>query len=458
MRARGPWILLACLPWLTASAHAEDDALRARLEVLERRNAELETRVRDLEQEQSAAGARDAAPAGRADWTDRVRLSGSANAGYYRGGSGTPFDESSFQLWDARLFVDADLGDDVRVGNSKVANATGLTFEWQVLRLGELQHEHDGTIGEMYFDVEGVGGFDWLNAQVGRFQLPVGENYRRFSRGYRDNPFISNTVGGPWWWDEGVRLHGSSKGTERSYGYVLSLSDGETDLTEDANRDLQSTLKLWARPWPWLQVSASMLRSGAIGSDEEDASGALWLGETWATPLGLWTDVPTFHEGAPVPDGPSEIADTTFLGSDVVLSGERAGRLWLAWGRYGIDSTGASLFDRTLHYWVAEWVFPLRTLSPELTPFYLALRANGLGTYDDDEGYLLDSREDDRFGYNMESLEAFSIGLGWHLNRSVTLRAEFTHLDVGVVRGVSDAIEDEAGGSDYFGLELGAAF
>ena len=42
---------------------------------------------------------------------------------------------------------------------------------------------------------------------------------------------------------------------------------------------------------------------------------------------------------------------------------------------------------------------------------YLALRANGLGTYNKDEGYLLDFRYGD-VGYNMRALDAYSVALG----------------------------------------------
>jgi len=52
---------------------------------------------------------------------------------------------------------------------------------------------------------------------------------------------------------------------------------------------------------------------------------------------------------------------------------------------------------------------------------------NGLGTYDDGEGYVLDIGQAFTLGYNVRALEVYSIVLGWHLTRWTTLRAEFSH-------------------------------
>ena len=62
----------------------------------------------------------------------------------------------------------------------------------------------------------------------------------------------------------------------------------------------------------------SGLLSGEIGRTNHAASGALWLGETWAMPLGNWTAVPNFVDGVPVPDGPTVIDRTWLVGGDAV--------------------------------------------------------------------------------------------------------------------------------------------
>ena len=141
---------------------------------------------------------------------------------------------------DARLFVDAELARDVEVADATVVRTIGTTLEWDLVRIGELQNQ----VGELYVDFQGLADSSWLNAQVGRFQIPLGENYLRFSKGYRDNPFISNTVGGPWWWDEGVRVYGQE--SRGRFGYVASISNGDTNFNTD-NKPIRRARSICSR-------------------------------------------------------------------------------------------------------------------------------------------------------------------------------------------------------------------
>lgn len=383
---------------------------------------------------------------------ERVRISGSWLGAWFDARPGSQVQQDDFSTWDARLFADVELGRDLALGTRPLLQALGVRFEWEFARLGQRVDDY----GEFYLDLQGVGGSSWLNAQVGRFQIPVGESYLRFSMGYRDNPFLSNTVGGAWWADEGVRIHGSDP-TGR-FAYVASVSSGETALDSSADGDGQATLKLIARPTPWLQLSASGLWSAPSGSDEYPADGALWLGETWARAFGAGAPGPNVHEGAVAPDAPGRLDGTWYLGADAVLTHPRGARLWLSYGLYRIDSSGPSLYDRTLHTWIAELVLEGRLASPVLRPFYLALRANGLGTYDGGRGYLLDVRYTGRFGYNMQSLEAYSLGVGWRLCRWATLKLEYTYQDADLVGGAGGVLGARAADASYWGAGLGLAF
>jgi hypothetical protein len=49
---------------------------------------------------------------------------------------------------------------------------------------------------------------EWLNLEVGRFQIPYGENYLRFGRGRASDPFVALSASPPWFWDEGLKLWG----------------------------------------------------------------------------------------------------------------------------------------------------------------------------------------------------------------------------------------------------------
>jgi hypothetical protein len=412
---------------------------------------QLERRVGELEQAESETGATPSA-AWLPDWTQRVRVGGSASVGYFRRDELSPEDSDAFQVWDARLFVDAELADRVELFGTTAIRNIGATVEWDLVRIGELQNQ----VGELYADFQGLGDSSWWNAQVGRFQIPLGENYLRFSKGYRDNPFISNTVGGPWWWDEGVKLYGHEE--KSRFGYVASVSNGETDFNIDSNSDPQGTLKLYADPWAWLHLSVSGLVSGEIGRSSQASSGALWLGETWAMPVGSWTDVPNFIDGVPVADGPNVIDHTWFLGADAVVKPLEGLRIWLAGGTYHIEAEGGGPYDRDLHYWVAEIVAEGSLVSPALQPLYLALRANGLTTADSERGYMLYYHLDDTVGYNQRDLDEYSAALGVRIGQYVVLRGEYAFRDIELVRGVTPDIRSAIDDSHWFAFDVGVAF
>jgi len=424
---------------LAGPARADQEQLQMLVE-------DLAERVRELESSRAAAGG------GGAAWAERIRLSGSADLGYYGGQGDSVFEEDAFAVRDLRLFLDADLGREIRAGEHLLVRNVGFTFEWNLVRTAEL----DNDVGEAYVDLQAIGGMPWLNVQLGRFQIPVGEEYLRYSKGFAHRPLISQTVGGPWWWDEGIRIYGDWLGGR--IGYVASLSNGDTPFNVDSNGDKQATLKLIAQPMDWLRVSGSVLRSGRIGRSDEGASGALWLGESWARAFGGPSSVPNFVDGMVVPDGPNRLTDTLLLAGDVIVDLPEQLRLWLAYGNYEIETDGASLYDRNLEYWIAELILRGALLAPELSGAWLALRANGLGSYDDGRGYLLDSRRRNTLGFNMESITVYSIGLGWQLSHGLTLRAEYSFHHVDTVDGVTEAIRHAADRADLFGIELGAHF
>jgi hypothetical protein len=440
LAASGAAALLAA----PAIAAAGEEELLERIE-------QLELRIQDLEASQPPAPSTGAG-AGGGGWTRHLRLGGSANAGYFGGEPDSLFEPDAFQIWDARLFLDAQLGDDVSVAEHTVFRNVGFFFEWDLVRLGSLENR----VGEMYADFQGFLDSDALSFQLGRFQIPVGEAYLRYSQGYAKQPFVSNAVGGPWWWDEGVRFYGSSP--EHGVGYVSSISNGSTPFNEYGGDGTQLTLKLFWRPLSWLYVSASGLRTGQLGSSTTPASGALWLGESWARAFGASSSVPNYQDSVEVVDGPNQLDQTWLAAGDVVLDFAEKARIWLAYGRYTIDSRGGEAYDRVLHYWIAEAILRGAWLSRPLAPFYLGVRANALGTFDGDAGYLLDFRRSSQLGFNMESLTAYSTVLGWDLTSNLRLRVEYTFQDIDLVRGVSLAVADAARRADFFAIELGASF
>src|SRR5262245_20384499 len=97
------------------------------------RMKELERRVGELEQKEAERNAdRGGGGAWLPEWTQRVRLSGSASVGYFYRGDLTPEDDNAFEVWDARLFVDAELADHVQLGGATAVRNIGATFEWNL--------------------------------------------------------------------------------------------------------------------------------------------------------------------------------------------------------------------------------------------------------------------------------------------------------------------------------------
>ena len=436
-----------CVLCLAESAGADEAALLRKIEALEQRVQELEGE-RALRDEQSPRAPESSSSA---DWTRRVRIGGSSDQGFFGGGDHSQVPSDGFDIWDARFFVDAGLGQDVRFDDLTLFRDIGLSFEWDLVRIGSLQND----VGDLYADFQGALGSDWLNFQVGRFQIPVGEAYLRYGKGYASNPFVSNSFG-PWFWDEGVKLY--SLAGEGRFGYVASIENGDTPFNVDSDADKQLTLKLFADPLPWLHLSVSALRSGELGSSSNAASGSLWLGESWARAFGAGSSVTNYQDGVAVPDGPNEIRETWLVDGDAIIDLEDKARLWLGYGEYHIDSSEGTFYDRTLRYWIAELILRGAWLAEPLRPFYAGVRGQSLGTTDTDEGYLLDFRRASSLGYNMQQLTALSGVLGWDITSWLRMRAEYTRLDIDLVRGVGQDMRGEARDADYFAVELGAHF
>ncbi len=434
-------LLVSCQLMVGGAAVAEDAD--------ERKIEELEERIEELEA--SGSGASSLLTA----WSDRIRLSGSGRTGYYEGQSGSPMHDRGFQIWDVRFFVDAELGGPIDIADHTIVRNVGFTFEWSLVRIGRLTNE----VGEMYVDVQGIADSPWLNFQFGRFQLPVGEGYLLFSRGTPNNPFITNAVAAPWYWDEGIKFYGASEGN--LFSYVASITAGETSFNTDLSDEQQFTLKLMTDPTPWLHISVSGLYSGSVGSaSNAGTGGSLWLGESWARAFGANFGSPTpqnYVDGIAVANGPNVIDNSWFAGADVILNWPDQLRMWLAYGRWSIDQ-GSSTYDRRFHSWIAELVLYGGLIMPELADVFVGGRVSGLGTYDTGKGYLLDFRSGSTFGYNMETLTQYSVVLGWAPLDELTLRVEYTHVNLDLVRGVSAALRDLADESDSVAIELGVQF
>lgn len=442
---------VTCALALTQAAWAASDVAT---EMPDDAYIRLERRVADLETELDAAreDASRSVQAGSSDWTRYVRLGGSANLGWYDGQEDGLLAGAGFQVRDARLFVDAELGQSLELFGHTVVRNAGFSFEWDLVRIGLLRN----TVGEAYAELQGIAGSDWLNLRLGRFQIPVGEAYLRYSHGRWKNPFVSQPVTGTWWWDEGVAVYGGGFGGWLSY--VASITDNETALNTSESSQKQYSLKLKTEPQPWLALSASFLYGGRIGSATSPGSGGgLWLGETWGRGIGVNSSLQVYQDGVAVPDGPLDVESTWFAGGDVIFDFEDKARLWLSYGAWNLESPDAS-YDRRMQSWIAELVVQAQLLSPVLDGIYVGVRGSGLGTYDGGRGYSYDFRTLDQFGYNMRSLEEVSAVIGWWPVDPIVLRFEYTHRRVTLVDGSPQALQDASDDLDLWAIEIGVHF
>ena len=440
--------VLVCLTGTPAFA-GDPDPRDAELSQLHDAVDKLEQRINELESQKTAA----VSSSGAGAWAERVRISGSSDLTWLHGQDYGPFSHVGASIYDLRLFLDADLARDVQMGDAKLLRDAGFGFEWNITRNGTLFN----NLGEVYVDLRGLADQDWLNVQFGRFQIPFGENYLRFSRGKYADPFIALSAPPPWFWDEGVKVWG--KLFEGKASYNFSITDGENAASALPNGSEQLSLKLAVDPWEWLHLSVSGLRTGTLGSDTSPAFASLWFGEMIPRAFGATFGAPvqSFDHGQPIPPGPNKLNGITVIGGDAIFKLEDV-RLWLSYGGANIDSTGGSLYDRNLIYWLAEALFQLRMISPRLAPAYFAFRASGLGTYSHDEGYLLDYR-DGGIGYNMSELDTYALVLGLPLSDFITLKTQYAFQRIALVRGVTDQnIKEAANHPDFFGMELSVHF
>ncbi len=435
-------LAIACLPQ-PLGAQAETD----------QRIERLEERILTLE----AGSGNTNSTTGLPEWLEQFRISGSANIGFIDAETDSFEGERSFNVKDVRLFIDTSLGSDVQLGETLIVRDFGFSLELNAVRRSTFGPDlPSGLLGETYLEARGILDSDWLHLQAGRFQLPLGESYLRYSRGYGEKAFISNTVGGPWYWDEGVRFFGNAAAAD--WGYVASISDGSTSFNGNTNQEPQYTLKVYADPADWLHVSATGLLANEVGSTSSGGRSALWLGEMIPFSFGSLTSVPNFDGGSAVADGPNQLDGVSLFGADIVMRPDAFQQIWLAYGVVEIDSSGSRSFDRRVTYWIAEYVIQGERISPSFTPFYAGVRASGIGTYHDEEGYFSDVRLLGSLGYNLSSTEAYSAVVGWHLGEQVALRAEYTVYQNNVVSGVTPAIRHAANDTDYFSIELGISF
>jgi hypothetical protein len=277
------WTLLMAHFWMCpALSHASDTNIEAQLRALQLQNESLQSQLRqqqevidslrrDVTGIREANEQRDSEMKANAEANEtpkssgfnfgKVHLSGEGGAGLFWTGSQGQFPNAEFRVDEAKLFVDAQVWDDVYA----FAEINLASREQQDVNL---------HLGELYVDVEDISKL-WnqpgqLNARIGRLDIPFGEEY--LTRDVIDNPLISRSLPDIWGVDEGLEIYG----TIGKFGYTAAVQNGGIPDTRDFNADKSIAGRLSYDPTPRLHFSVSGMRTGDLNSNNDKLS-AQWF-------------------------------------------------------------------------------------------------------------------------------------------------------------------------------------
>jgi hypothetical protein len=388
------------------------------------------------------------------DLRDRFHLSGNADLLFLYGERNSRFPGASFKIDNARLYLDVDLAENLKSGQTLLVRDASFYAEWDIARESVLQN----TVGSLYVRFDGLGGLEALHLKLGRFLVPFGEEYLRQSEARPENPLLDSSVASPYGWDEGLLLFGPLLGV--GVDYYLSLTNGDFGFNQNSTGDLEVAGKLDVHPAPWLLGSVSALRIGRLGNDVQPGVAALeWSGHN-PRAFGGASSVPNFQSGLQVPDDPTNrLGRLQAWEADLVFQDPLLGRFRLAAGGVDIRSADDASYNRKLRYVIAEGLLEARIFSGDLDALYFAVRASAIGTGSSEKGYLLgDYAGGSALGYNSRSLGQVSLGLGYRLSPRIVLKGEVTGSEYRLVRGVTPELTDYSKHQNAGGLGVSIAF
>ncbi|HYE31800.1 MAG TPA: hypothetical protein VEH27_10245 [Methylomirabilota bacterium] len=424
----GAAIFIAAIPVSAADPDPIAD-LRKELEQLREHNRALQRQVADQQKTLDELGKRiSAAPASAAipepsfterffDRVSRSRLnfSGEGAVGFMDTSANGAYPNSEFRVNEARLFLDAELHDNV--------------YLFTELNLTTRDTDKDRPeLGELYVDFENVSRLfnrdRWLNVRIGRFDIPFGEEY--LTRDVIDNPLISRSLSDIWGVDEGVELYGSFG----KVSYVAAVQNGGHPLLRDYDSDKAVIARISYDPTQWLHASASAMRTGDL-TVGRDMLSEVWFGGGFLRGI---------DPGA------------TIFGGEIYQIDLQArvprGHLKVWGGALRAHENAPVMADeRTAFYYTAEG---LQNLTKK---FYTAARFSQIVA--DDGLPLVGLGAFGPFMFNNSTLTdelwRLSIGLGYRFRQNLVLKTEFSHEEGQMLGGRGRK-------TDLFGAEVAFGF
>jgi hypothetical protein len=378
------------------------DQLNHKFSGLEQTNAQRESDLRSLKAEAEGNNPPQEKPGGFS--AGNVVITGEGAAGFYETGKNGIYPNASFRVHEARLFFDAPVWDDIY-------------FYGQVDLITAQSHNNNLQLGELYLQFENLGK-QWnldqlLNARIGQFYIPFGEEYEyRFAI---DNPLISHSLSDLWGYNPGLELYGSW----RKLSYVLAVQNGGNSTLNDGTADKSLVGRIGYDPLSWLHLSASAMRTGDL-SVQNDGQSDIWFGGGFFQSIGS-ANTTTFHVNLAELDAAAKwksgyvkaaggYADYDDNDPTPVVAGS------LTPGGYGTVVGGNPTSDhhRDIYHYYLE---ALQHLSPKI---YGVTRFSQIRAKD---GYPIIG--DSAVGQPTSDLWRLSLGLGWQLNRHMTLKTEY---------------------------------
>lgn len=344
---------------------------------------------------------------------DKVHLSGEGGFGFSATQPEGNAPDGEFRLYDARLFLDAQVWENIY-------------FLGEIVLAYPGQDEYSLQLGELYVDFEDVSQL-WnqdgqLNIRVGQVYIPFGEEY--LARNASDNPLISQSLMDFWGINPGVELYGSLG----KFSYVAAVQNGADGAANGFGGDKSVAARIGVDPDPHWHFSVSAMRTGDL---KRGQLSAMWFGSAYFRSIGSPASS-KFQVDALEAD-----ATARWQTGQVRLSGGAV--------HYG-DNDPAADNERWLYYYSAEAKQDLTKKLYAVTRWSQIYCQDGLPV----AGYGRWGQY--YYGGLTDNLWRLSLGLGYDLNKHVTLKGEYS-FERGYTTGGKKRDEE-----DFFGVQAAFKF
>jgi hypothetical protein len=352
----------------------------------------------------------------------KIHLSGEGGVGFFDTGPQGQFPNDEFLVDEAKIFVEAEI-------------VKSIYFYGELNLVTREETDENFQLGELYVEFEGLSRF-WtneqlLNARVGRFDIPFGEEY--LTRDAIDNPLISHSLPDVWGVDEGVEAYGAWK----ALNYVIAVQNGGDPILHDFNADKAVVGQIKYNCTKKIHFSFSAMRTGRLDVQQDKLS-ELWFGNAHLRPIG------------------SPIVTSTFQGNLIegdAYTGWKSGHVHGDAGELHYeDNDTTEENNRDVSYFQVELVQNFYNNNDKT--FYAATRFSRMNCA---QGFpMVGNGNPDLFWYSNNNLTKWlwrlSFGIGYRLKRNLLLKTEY-NIEHGLELNGSKRDEE-----NFFGTEVAFQF